>query len=113
MTTTRRWWVFALVCLALFMGALDSLVVTTALHARLSDLEWTVNAYTLVFTIGMIPAAAVGDRLGHRRVLLGGGALFMLGSAMAAPVRSSLMLALSRALAGVGAAAIPPLTPPL
>ena len=76
MTTTRRWWVFALVCLALFMGALDSLVVTTALpaigralHARLSDLEWTVNAYTFVFTIGMIPAAAVRDRLGHRRSL--------------------------------------------
>jgi hypothetical protein len=47
MTPTHRWWVFALVCLALFMGALDSLVVTTALpaigralHARLSDLEW-------------------------------------------------------------------------
>ena len=54
MTTTRRWWVFALVCLALFMGALDSLVVTTALpaigralHSRLSDLEWTVNSKAL------------------------------------------------------------------
>ena len=76
MTTTRSFWVFALLCLALFMGALDSLVVTSslpaierALHARLSDLEWTVNAYTFVFTIGMIPAAAVGDRLGHRRSL--------------------------------------------
>ena len=51
MTPTRRRWVFALVCLALFMGALDSLVVTTALpaigralHARLPDLEWTVKA---------------------------------------------------------------------
>jgi hypothetical protein len=33
MTTTRRWWVFALICLALFMRALDSLVVTTALSA--------------------------------------------------------------------------------
>jgi MFS family permease len=49
-------------------------VVTTALpaiglalHARLSDLEWTVNAYTLVFTIGMIPVTTVGVRLGHRR----------------------------------------------
>lgn len=117
MTTTRRWWAFALVCLALFMGALDSLVVTTALpaigralHARLSDLEWTVNAYTLVFTIGMIPAAALGDRLGHRRVLLGGVALFTLGSAQASLSSSSLTLALSRALQGVGAACITPLT---
>lgn len=117
MTTMRRWWVFALVCLALFMGALDSLVVTTALpaigralHARLSDLEWTVNAYTLVFTICMIPAAAVGDRFGHRRVLLGGVALFTLGSALAALAGSSLLLALSRALQGLGAACITPLT---
>ncbi len=117
MTTTRRWWVFALVCLALFMGALDSLVVTTALpaigralHARLSDLEWIVNAYTLVFTICMIPAAAVGDRFGHRRVLLGGVALFTLGSALGALSGSSLMLALSRALQGLGAACITPLT---
>ena len=117
MTTTHRWWVFALVCLALFMGALDSLVVTTALpaigralHARLSDLEWTVNAYALVFTIGMIPATAVGDRLGHRRVLLSGVAIFTLGSALAALSSSSLMLALSRALQGVGAVCITPLT---
>ena len=47
------------------------------LHARLSDLEWTVNASTLVFTIGMIQAAGVGDRFEYRLVLLSGVALFV------------------------------------
>jgi len=117
MTTSRRWWVFALVSLALFMGSLDNLVVTTALpaiqralHATLPDLEWTVNAYTLVFTVMMIPMAALGDRFGHKRVLLIGVVLFTLGSAFAALSSGALMLALARALQGLGGACITPLT---
>ena len=87
----NRWWTFAIVSLALFMGMLDNLVVVTALPAirqalgaSVADLEWTVNAYTLAFTILLLPAAALGDRFGRRRVLLGGIALFTLGSALAA-----------------------------
>ena len=59
---------------AAFMVALDNLVVTTALpsirehlHAGLEGLEWTVNAYTLTFAVLLLPAAALGDRLGRRR----------------------------------------------
>ena len=117
MNTSRRWWIFAIVSLALFMGALDNLVVTTALpaiqralHANLADLEWTVNAYTLVFTILMIPAAALGDRFGHKRMLLVGVGLFTLGSTLSALSSSALMLALARGLQGLGGACITPLT---
>ena len=116
-TTGNRWWTFAVVALALFMGMLDNLVVTTALpaiqralHAAVPDLEWTVNAYTLAFAILMIPAAAIGDRFGRRRFLLVGVALFTLGSAAAALSGSAGTLALARALQGAGGAFITPLT---
>lgn len=76
MSVVRRWWTFAIVSLALFMAMLDNLVVTTALpsirtalHANISDLQWTIDAYTLAFAALMIPAAALGDRFGRRRVL--------------------------------------------
>ena len=57
---------------ALFMTALDNLIVTVALPsirqdlgATVQDLEWTVNAYTLTFAVLLIPAAALGDRFGR------------------------------------------------
>ena len=64
MSKDNRWWTFAVVSLALFMGMLDNLVVTTALPtiqraigASVANLEWIVNAYTLCFAVLMIPAA--------------------------------------------------------
>ena len=117
MSAAKRWWAFAVVSLALFMSMLDNLVVITALPsikkalgASVGDLEWTVNAYTLAFAVLMIPAAALGDRFGRRRVLLIGVALFTAGSAAAALSDSATTLALARALQGLGGAAITPLT---
>jgi EmrB/QacA subfamily drug resistance transporter len=102
---------------AAFMVALDNLVVTTALpsirehlHAGLEGLEWTVNAYTLTFAVLLLPAAALGDRLGRRRVFLSGLALFTLASAAAALSSSTGMLVTARALQGVGGAAVTPLS---
>ena len=74
MTDRRRiLWTFVVTSVALFMGSLDNLVVTTAipvirrdLHAGLSGLEWTVNAYTLVFAVLLLTGAALGDRFGRR-----------------------------------------------
>ena len=64
-----RSWTLLLTSVAFFMVTLDALVVITALpaihrdlHASLSTLEWTVNAYTLTFAAGIITAAALGDR---------------------------------------------------
>src|SRR5213592_4155047 len=85
------WWTFAITSLALFMVTLDNLVVTTAipvihrdLHASLSGLEWTVNAYTLTFAVLLLTGAALGDRFGRRRMFAIGVAIFTLASAAAA-----------------------------
>jgi EmrB/QacA subfamily drug resistance transporter len=117
MSKDNRWWTFAVVSLALFMGMLDNLVVTTALPtiqraigASVSNLEWIVNAYTLGFAVLMIPAAALGERFGRRRVLLAGVALFTAGSALAALATGATMLILARAVQGIGSAMIAPLT---
>ncbi len=102
---------------AAFMVALDNLVVTTALpsirkdlHAGIEGLEWTVNAYTLTFAVLLLPMAALGDRLGRRRVFLSGLALFTLASAAAALSTSAGMLIVARAVQGVGGAAVMPLS---
>src|SRR3954464_1266439 len=106
-----------IVSVALFMTALDNLIVTVALPsirqdlgATVQDLEWTVNAYTLTFAVLLIPAAALGDRFGRRRLFLGGVALFTLASAAAALAPSSGALVLARALQGAGGAVITPLS---
>src|ERR1700728_2643888 len=84
-------WAVIITGLALFMASLDNLVVTTALpvirvhlHAGLSGLEWTVNAYTLTFAVLLLSAAALGERFGRRRVFVAGIAVFTVSSAAAA-----------------------------
>ena len=68
-------WALAITSVAVFMVTLDNLVVTTAipviredLHASLSGLQWTVNAYTLTFAVLLLTGAALGDRFGRRRL---------------------------------------------
>src|SRR6476660_4364608 len=109
-------WTFAITSIALFMTTLDNLVVTTALptmqrdlHASISGLEWTVNAYTLTFAV-LLLGAALGDRLGRKRVFLTGLGIFTLGSAAAALSPSIDWLIAARALQGVGGAIVTPLT---
>ena len=106
-----------IVSLALFMTTLDNLVVTTALptiqrdlHATVSQLEWTVNAYTLTFAVLLMTGAALGDRFGRKRLFLIGLAIFTLGSAAAALAPSIDGLIAARALQGVGGAIVTPLT---
>ena len=110
-------WTFAITSIALFMTTLDNLVVTTALptmqrdlHASISGLEWTVNAYTLTFAVLLMLGAALGDRLGRKRVFLVGLGIFTLGSAAAALSPSIEWLIGARALQGVGGAIVTPLT---
>jgi EmrB/QacA subfamily drug resistance transporter len=117
MTRHRPGWTFAVVSLALFMITLDNLVVTTALPsirqslgASLGSLEWMVNAYTLSFAVLLLPAAALGDRFGRRRVFLGGLALFTVSSGLAALAPSAGALVATRAIQGAGAAVIAPLS---
>jgi EmrB/QacA subfamily drug resistance transporter len=117
MTTKTRWWTFAIVSLALFMTMLDNLVVITALPsirralgASVSDLEWMVNAYTLTFATLMMIGAALGDRFGRKRIFLVGLSIFTVGSALAALSGAALELEIARAIQGLGAAFVTPLT---
>ena len=114
---TNVWWTFAITSAALFMVTLDNLVVTTAipvirrdLHAGLSGLEWTVNAYTLVFAVLLLTGAALGDRFGRRLMFSIGLAIFTLASAGAAVAPSIGALDAARALQGLGGAIVMPLT---
>jgi EmrB/QacA subfamily drug resistance transporter len=114
---TSTLWTFAIVAIALFMVSLDNLVVTMALPvirrdlgASLSDLEWTVNAYTLTFAALLLMGAALGDRFGRRRMFVIGVTIFTLGSAAAALAPTSGWLIAARALQGIGAAISMPLT---
>lgn len=110
-------WTYIVTSVAAFMVALDNLVVTMALpsirehlHASLQALEWTVNAYTLTFAVLLLPAAALGDRLGRRRVFVGGLALFTVASAAAALAPNAGALIAARAVQGIGGAAVLPLS---
>src|ERR687887_365200 len=114
---TATIWTFAITSVALFMTTLDNLVVTTALpvirrdlHAGLSGLEWTVNAYTLTFAVLLITGAALGDRFGRRRLFVIGLGIFTLASAAAALAPSIEVLIAARAVQGLGGAIVTPLT---
>src|SRR5919109_3558602 len=114
---TQTIWTFAITSIGLFMVTLDNLVVTTALPvirsdlgASLSDLEWTVNAYTLTFAVLLITGAALGDRFGRRRLFAIGLAIFTAASAAAALAPSVEFLVAARAVQGLGGAIVTPLT---
>jgi EmrB/QacA subfamily drug resistance transporter len=113
----RPIWTLVLASMGLFMTALDTLVVTTALpvlrvslHTTLSDLEWTVNAYNLAFACSLLTGAALGDRFGRRRVFCIGLSVFTLASVGSALAPTVGVLIATRALQGVGAAMVFPLS---
>jgi EmrB/QacA subfamily drug resistance transporter len=95
------------------MAALDTLVVSTALStirldlgAAIDQLEWTVNAYNVSFAVLLMTAAALGDRLGRRRMFAAGIGLFALASAACAVAPTIGWLIAARAVQGIGAALI-------
>ncbi|NJP48016.1 DHA2 family efflux MFS transporter permease subunit [Actinacidiphila epipremni] len=110
-------WALLITSVAGFMAALDNLVVTTALPSirkdlggALSDLEWTVNAYTLTFAVLLMFGASLGDRFGRRKLFITGLTIFTGASAAAAMAPGINELIAFRAVQGVGAAIMMPLT---
>ncbi|MGX1883561.1 MFS transporter [Streptomyces sp. NPDC055287] len=110
-------WALIITSVAGFMAALDNLVVTTALPSiredlggALEDLEWTVSAYTLTFAVLLMLGAALGDRFGRRRLFITGLTVFTGASAAAALAPGIDALVAARAVQGVGAAIMMPLT---
>jgi EmrB/QacA subfamily drug resistance transporter len=115
--TFRAQWTLVLTGVALFMTALDNLVVGVALPSIRADLggsiealEWTVNAYTLAFAVLLLPGAALGDRFGRKRMFLAGVGIFTIASVLAALAPTIEALVVARALQGLGAAIVTPLT---
>ncbi len=109
-------WVLAVASIASLMVALDALVVTTALPtirvhlgASIEELEWTVNAYTLSFAVLLMTGAALGERLGRRRMFAAGLALFSVASGACALASGVGFLIAARAVQGAGAALVMPL----
>ncbi|CAN5589147.1 MFS transporter [soil metagenome] len=112
-----KWFTLVAACFALFMAILDNLVVNIALptisrelSATTTQLQWVVSAYTLIFASLQITAGGLGDRFGRRRWFMAGLAFFTLTSFLAAFSNSMEMLIAMRALQGLGAAFIMPLS---
>ncbi len=111
----RRWWTLGAMCFALFMVMLDNTVVNVALpsiqrslHATLSSLEWTVNAYTLTFAVLLVTGGRLGDIFGRRRMFLFGVVVFGLASAAIGLAPTDKALVAFRAVQGIGSAFMMP-----
>ncbi|WUW24983.1 MFS transporter [Streptomyces sp. NBC_01463] len=113
----NRWVVLVVLCLSLLLVALDATVLHVAVPAVTEDLRpsavgllWIVDAYPLVCASLLILFGTLGDRVGRRRILLLGYALFGVASAVAALADSAGVLIAARAMLGVGGAMIMPAT---
>ncbi|WP_329132845.1 MFS transporter [Streptomyces sp. NBC_00670] len=113
----NRWVVLVVLCVSLLLVAVDATVLHVAVPAVTEDLEpgaiellWIVDVYPLVCASLLILFGTLGDRIGRRRVLLLGYALFGLASAIAAFAGDAHVLIGARALLGVGGAMIMPAT---
>ncbi|WP_327397584.1 MFS transporter [Streptomyces phaeochromogenes] len=113
----RRWAGLAALVVALLTVGLDLMILNVALPtlagdlgASTTELQWIVNAYTLVFASLMLPAGGLGDRYGRRRILLAGLVAFVAASAWAAFSGTAGALIAARAVMGIGAAVIVPLS---
>src|SRR6266849_4193840 len=113
----RKWWALIAIAASVLVVGLDLTVLNLALptsatdlHASTSDLQWISDAYSLVLAAAMLPAGLLGDRLGRKRVLLAALLLFGASSAACAYAGSVGGLNAARAVLGIGAAAIFPLS---
>jgi DHA2 family multidrug resistance protein-like MFS transporter len=116
-TSTRRWWALVAIAASVLVVGLDLTVlnlalptIATDLHASTSDLQWFSDAYSLVLAAAMLPAGLLGDRFGRKKVLLAALVLFGASSAACAYAGGTGELIAARAVLGIGAAAIFPLS---
>src|SRR4051812_48629458 len=118
----RRWLTLLVLCISLVVITVDNTILNVAiptlahskeaggLGASASQLQWIVDAYTLVFAGLLLTAGSLGDRFGRYRFLAFGLAVFGVGSAMSAFATGPTMLIMTRGLMGVGGAFIMPST---
>ena len=113
----RRWAILAVLCLSVFIALIDNTIVNVALpsmsrqlHAATSDLQWIVDAYSLVFASLLLVGGSLGDRYGRKGALQIGLAAFAGFSAFAGLSGSTHVLIAARCLMGAAAALIFPAT---
>jgi EmrB/QacA subfamily drug resistance transporter len=113
----RRWWTLAVLCISLIIIGVDNTILNVALpsivrdlHAQGSQLQWIIDAYTIVFAGLLLTAGSLGDRLGRKGALTLGLVLFGACSALASRASSPGMLIVFRGLMGIGGAFIFPTT---
>ena len=113
----RRWWTLAVLCLCLLVIGLDNTILNVALptlvrdlHASQSQLQWIVDAYTIVYASLLLTSGSLGDKFGRKRALTVGLVVFGFGSVASAFSGSAALLIAARGLAGVGGCIIMPAT---
>ncbi|AHK28358.1 hypothetical protein OPAG_02918 [Rhodococcus opacus PD630] len=114
---SRRWWALGALSVAMLTIGLDITVLTVALPtlavdlgADNSQLQWFSSAYTLVLAAALLPAGALGDRYGRKKLLLGALVLFGVASLLCSYASTSGQLIAGRTLLGLGAAVMMPLS---
>jgi EmrB/QacA subfamily drug resistance transporter len=111
----NRWLVLVIACLAQFMVVLDVTIVNVALpsiqrglHFSSSNLQWVVNAYTLIFGGFLLLGGRAADLIGRKRLFMAGVALFSFASLLNGLAQSPTMLIVGRGLQGLGGALVSP-----
>ena len=113
----QAWWTLVAMCFALFMIMLDNTIVNVALpsiqrslHTSPETLQWTIDAYVLTFAALILFGGKLGDRFGRKRMFVVGLVIFTLASAACAQATTDTQLVAFRAVQGVGAALLNPLS---
>jgi EmrB/QacA subfamily drug resistance transporter len=115
LSARRRFLILAICCMSLFIVGLDNTIVNVALpsvqrdlHASVSGLQWTIDAYTLVLASLLMLSGSTGDRIGRRRTFQSGLALFTLGSLLCSLSPSLGWLIAARMIQAVGGSMLNP-----
>jgi EmrB/QacA subfamily drug resistance transporter len=113
----RRWWTLGVLCICLVVTGVDNTILNVALPSIVKDLgatgsqlQWMVDAYTIVFACLLLTAGSLGDRYGRRGALMFGLSWFAIFSALASTAGSPSQLIVARGLMGIGGAFIFPTT---
>jgi EmrB/QacA subfamily drug resistance transporter len=117
MADGRRWWALIAMAASVLVVGLDLTVlnlalptIATQLHASTGDLQWFSDSYSLVLAAAILPAGRLGDRYGRKKVLLIALALFGVSSVLCSYAVNTGELIAARAVLGIGAAAIFPMS---
>ncbi len=109
----RKWWTLIAVCVGTFMLLIDVTIVNVALpsiqsslHSSFSDLQWVVDAYSLMLAALLLTTGSLADRFGRRRLFMIGLAIFSVSSLLSGLATTPLWLNLARGAQGVGGAAM-------